>query len=172
MQSKILFLVFGLMLALIILPGCKKPPVNTKTGEQNNLTKENQNVNQDQGGVPLPSENSTIRTFFELINEQRIDSAISMMTPSLTGDDTQKQAWGVQFNSFEKITVTKIEESMKETWTEKNHSYKVTLDVQMKPEATKAPIPYYGYENGANIRWIALEKMGDLWKIGGIATGP
>jgi hypothetical protein len=28
-----------------------------------------------------------------------------------------------------------------------------------------APIPYYGYQNGENFRFITLEKVGNMWKI-------
>jgi len=38
--------------------------------------------------------------------------------------------------------------------------------------AANAPIPYYGYENGQNTRFIPIIKENSLWKIDGIATGP
>ncbi len=61
---------------------------------------------------------------------------------------------------------------MPNDWTEAKHTYKVTLDVSMNPTSANAPIPYYGWENGQNIRWVSLENAGNLWKIQGIATGP
>ncbi len=70
------------------------------------------------GGVPLPTAQSTARSFLELINEKRIDSAVAMMTPELRGDESMVQAWGVQFNSFEQFLVMSTEDSMKESWTE------------------------------------------------------
>jgi hypothetical protein len=43
----------------------------------------------------------------------------------------------------------------------------------MKPEAENAqPMPYYGWGNGEFVRWITLEKVDNVWKIAGIATGP
>jgi len=122
--------------------------------------------------VPLPQEEDIIRTFFNLINEGRPADAIAMMTQLAVGNDSSKQAWGVQFNSFKSVSVNKIESSMQEEWTATKHTYKVTLDVQMKPEAASAPIPNYGWDNGQNIRWIPLEKVDNLWKVAGIATGP
>lgn len=122
--------------------------------------------------VPLPLEEDIIRAFFNLINEDRPADAISMMTQSAVGDDTSKQTWGVQFNSFKSVSVSKIEPSMQEEWIATKHTYKVTLDVQMKPEAQSVPIPNYGWDNGLNIRWIPLEKVDNIWKIAGIATGP
>jgi len=122
--------------------------------------------------VPLPQEEDVIRTFFNLIGEGRPADAISMMTQSTIGNDTSKQTWGVQFNSFKSVSVNKIEPSMQEEWTATKHTYKVTLNVQMKPEAQSAPIPNYGWDNGLNIRWIPLEKVDNLWEIAGVATGP
>jgi hypothetical protein len=122
--------------------------------------------------VPLPQEEDIIRTFFNLIGEGRPTDAISMMTQSTIGNDTSKQTWGVQFNAFKSVSVDKIEPSMQEEWTTAKHTYKVTLNVQMKLEAQSAPIPNYGWDNGLNIRWIPLEKVDNLWKIAGIATGP
>jgi len=122
--------------------------------------------------VPLPQEEDIIRTFFNLINEGRPGDAIAMMSEALVGNDTSKQTWGVQFNSFKSVQVNKIESSLQEDWEATSHTYKVTLDVQMKPEAQNAPIPNYGWDNGQNIRWITLEKVENLWKIAAIATGP
>jgi hypothetical protein len=122
--------------------------------------------------VPLPAEEDIIRTFFNLINEGRISDSIAMMAPSAISDDSAKQAWGVQFNAFQSLSVIQIEPSMKEEWTESKHTYKLTLSVKMKPEAANAPIPNYGYDNGINIRWVTIEKISSSWKISSIATGP
>ncbi len=116
--------------------------------------------------VPLPQETDIIRSFFEIINEGRAIDAISMMAPSLVGDDDDKQAWGVQFNAFKSLKVASIERTNRE------HEYKVVLTALIKPEASRAPIPNYGWDNGTNIRWIILVKSGNLWKISAIATGP
>ena len=118
------------------------------------------------------AEENTIKAFFQKINDQKASEAVLMMTPDSVKDESTKQAWGVQFNSFKKVSILKIERSMPESWTTDTHSYKVTLDVEMKPEAASGPIPFYGYENGQNIRWIPLVKIGNSWKIQGLATGP
>lgn len=119
--------------------------------------------------VPLPQETDIVNTFFNLIGEKKPSDAVSMMKIS---DDSEKQAWAVQFNAMNSIQVVKVEPSMQEEWTDTTHSYKVTLDVKMKPESASAPIPYYGWENGNNIRWIHMEKIDSNWKIAGISTGP
>lgn len=123
--------------------------------------------------VPLPQESDIVRSFFQIIGEHRASDAVMMMTPANTSNDSTKQAWGVQFNAFKSIAVKNIEPSMQSDWTENMHSYRVTLQVEMKPEAASVqPIPNYGWDNGDNIRWIQLEKINNKWMIGGIATGP
>ncbi len=123
--------------------------------------------------VPLPQEMDIIRSFFEVIGEGRASNAVMMMTPANTSDDSTKQAWGVQFNAFKSIKVITVEPSMPGDWNDSIHSYKVTLQVEMKPEASSAlPIPNYGWENGTNTRWIHLEKINNRWMVGSIATGP
>jgi hypothetical protein len=122
--------------------------------------------------VPLPQETDIVRNFFNLIEERKISDAVAMMNDSIMKDDSQKQAWGVQMNAMKSVKVIAIDPSMPEEWSDNKHTYKVTLDVIMDLSSASAPIPYYGYENGTNIRWITLEKSGNTWKVMGIATGP
>jgi hypothetical protein len=113
--------------------------------------------------IPLPQGQETVKTFLNLIAEKRIDEAIGMMTPFLIGDENSKQAWRVHFNAFKKLTVKSVE------WAGGN-TYKVIVEVEMKPEATNATVPNYGWLNGENTRWITLEKINDLWKIASLNT--
>lgn len=122
--------------------------------------------------VPLPQETDIINTFFNLIEERRPSDAVGMMASSITGDDSQKQAWAVQFNAIKSMTVLKVEPSMPEEWTNSEHSYKTTLEVTIDPDTGDEPIPYFGWENGQNIRWVTIVKENNLWKIEGLATGP
>jgi hypothetical protein len=126
----------------------------------------------DEGGVPLPSRLSLVSTFFGLINEKRIPEAIGMMNSALVPDESSKQAWGVQFNSLENIVVKSVEPWGKEEWTKNKETYKVIVNLEVAKEAASAPIPYYGWENGDNLRWISFESNENIWKIAGIATGP
>jgi len=122
-----------------------------------------------QSATPLPEGKDIVKNFFNLIDEGRASEAVNMLTPN-TSDDSTKQAWGVQFNAFEKIAVKEIEVADEPA---EDNTYKVTLDVKMKPEAENAqPMPYYGWGNGEFVRWITLEKVDNVWKIAGIATGP
>ncbi|MFZ2025301.1 MAG: hypothetical protein WAV51_03400 [Microgenomates group bacterium] len=135
--------------------------------------------------VPLPTEVSvppiieevssakkTVEKFLQNISEKKITEAILMMTKSSVPDDATKQAWGVQFAAFTKLSVQKIEPSMQEAWTTMQETYQITMDVEMNEDSANGPIPYYGYDKGVNIRWISVEKEGSDWKIAGISTGP
>jgi hypothetical protein len=59
--------------------------------------------------VPLPQEEDTVRLFFNLIDEGRVTEAVMMMAPESINDDERKQAWGVQWSSFEDIRVVSLE---------------------------------------------------------------
>ena len=98
--------------------------------------------------VTETTEKTTIESFFSAINQHKPSDAVAMLVSSLTADDSNKQAWGAQFNAFQSVTVTAME------------------------GASAVPVPYYGWDNGSNIRWITLERVAGAWKIAGIATGP
>jgi hypothetical protein len=125
-----------------------------------------------QGTVPLPQATDIIRRFFSLIEARRINDAVGMMSDAITRDDSMKQAWGVQLNAIKMVKILNIEPSTLDEGQDIKHTYKVTLDMVMDPASSAAPIPYYGYENGINIRWITLEKTRKMWQIMGLATGP
>jgi hypothetical protein len=121
--------------------------------------------------VPLPTEEDIVRLFFTLIDEERIPEAVAMMSAEAVPDDSYRQAWGVQFNALDSIKVAKIEPYDQGNWSPSSHTYKVNLEVAVSENAANAPIPYYGWENGDNLRWVEIVKEGDLWKINQIATG-
>ena len=157
-MKKILFLL-PIFLICLALSGCNP----TKTVSTVPSPVPTQSSVKESSGVPLPTQEDVVRTFISLIAEKRISEAVGMMDVS---DESQKQAWGVQLNSFESIALKNIKENGA-------NSFEVTLTVKMKPDSANGPIPYYGYENGDNIRWIGLKKGSDnLWKITGFATSP
>lgn len=178
-MKRIILIILAGGLVLTVAAGLfltKRKPDTTTLPEQelNEIKNQPQEIQEEkQVSVPLPTEEDIIRVFFELINEKRIPEAIDMMMPSLVGDESAKQSWGVQFNSLENIVVKKVEPSLKEEWTARRETFKVTVNLEVAKEAASAPIPYYGWENGDNLRWVTLEKNEkNLWKISAIATGP
>lgn len=128
------------------------------------------------GGVPLPTEEDIIRTFFALIDEGRSTEAVAMMGKAVTDNNNYQQQWAVQFSAFESAKLTSVEAGDppvgEASWTDTTHIYKVILKAQMKTESAEEAMPYFGWENGENTRWIELIKEGGNWKIQGIATGP
>lgn len=113
--------------------------------------------------VPLPSQESIINTFFNLINEKKISEAINMMT---IPDETTKQAWGVQFNDFDSVKVISTKKFTDDI-------YQVELAAKINPQAASYPIPYYGYSDQGDIRFIKLVKNNQgIWKIESINTSP
>ena len=113
-----------------------------------------------------------ITNFFKLINDGKASEAVMIMTSKNTGNDSTKQAWAVQFNAMKSITVSGVEAYNESSWTTSQREYKVTFNLTMDPNSANAPIPYYGYENGKNTRFVILAKEDGAWKIDGIATGP
>lgn len=135
---------------------------------------EKETVRMDNGSqtVPLPIETDTIRTFFELIDENRSAEAVMMMGPSISNDENARQSWKSQFEMVDKIEVKSIEAYDREDWTKTSHVYQIVAEVKMKPEAVNAPIPNYGWGEGEVTKWIILEKSEDKWLVAGIASGP
>lgn len=123
----------------------------------------------DKDTLPLPKEEEIIRNFANLIDEGKADEAASMMK---VNDETERKMWAEHFSMINYFKVKGIEKTNEGDWTEDRHQYKVILEVQMNPKSANAPIPYYGWKNGENTRWITLEKVEGLWKIAEIATGP
>ncbi len=93
-----------------------------------------------------------------------IPNALAMMDVS----ENEKQAWGVNFNTLEKLEVKKTEEVYKEEWTADRQVFKFELEVKVKPEGEQM-----GWQNGINYRWITLEKnTNGEWMVSAIANNP
>ena len=180
--------VLFLACASVFLAGCDIIPpkndtlapttsVQTETITQTNVQDSNMvtvipttiQTTDNSGGVPLPTAEDIIRSFVSLVEAKRPSDAVTTMKVT---DDSEKQAWAVQFNAINSMKFIKSEKANESEWTSTKQMYKVTLDVQMNPNSADAVIPYYGWDNGQNIRWITLEKVGKMWKISSIATGP
>ena len=175
----IIFFVLTMALGLCFALSCKevvntgKEDKVTETYSKDNTADVETAQNDKSGGnissiedVSLPSDEDIVRLFFNLINEKRIPEAIYMMTDEMIGDDSSKQAWGVQFNEIQSVGVQNIEPFNPEQWTDTKEIFKVTLEVYVSSDAKDAPIPYYGWGDNPNIRWVVLEKDSDgSWKM-------
>ncbi len=121
---------------------------------------------QTNNGVPLPTGIDIIRVFIALINEKHTPEAVSMLSPTAAPDETSKQAWGVTFNAFSSLSLTTIDAYDQSSWTDMKEIYKVVLHASLKPTANIL------WDEGENTRWITVEKINDVWKVSGVATGP
>lgn len=154
-----IFITFSVIILILIIASSN----STKTQSLQNSPETNSS---EKSSVPLARQEDVINAFFNLINEDKVSEVVNMLTLKNIDDEANKQAWGVQFNAIDSISVKSVEPIGE-------NAYKVTLDVLMKPGAEKAvPMPYYGWGDGEFTRFITLEKSGETWKISEIATGP
>ena len=174
------FLIFILIFGLCFSVSCKpaeetcKEEIDTEGSQEEAIEKEDEEIIEESNEqAPLPSAEYTIGLFFELINDRKINEAIDLMTNEMAGDDASKQAWEVHFNAIKSINVQSIEPYNEEQWTDAKKVFEVTLEVYVSSEAKDAPIPYYGWHDNPNIRWVSVEKDATgFWKIAALATGP
>lgn len=120
----------------------------------------------------LAPEEELIANFYGLIDNRQIPEAISLMSSNAVPDDSAKQAWGVQFNAIRSVNIMNMEAVSQDTWTDNSKVYKVTLEIYVDSSAADAPIPYYGYVDNPNIRFITVIKdTNGRWYIDQIGTG-
>ena len=162
-------ILISIIFILLFFTACTKSEENIINKQPNIDTVLNE---KKQAEVPLPAGHNIVNLFFNLINEKRIPEAIEMMNKTAVPDDSARQAWGVQFNAIKSINVIDVEPWEAENWTENKQIYKATLEAYVTNDPS-APIPYYGWEDNPNIRWVSLEKDSEsMWKIDSISTGP
>jgi hypothetical protein len=172
MNKKIFYLL--LLTSTLILGGCFPQKTTSPSPEPEVIpSSPSQQAISPSPQVPLPTGEDIIRAFFNLINEKRTPEAIKMMHPLMVPNQTTQKAWEDNFNSLEAVSVKEIKPHLQNSWTDNQQSYQVSLTIQVSDSAANAPIPFYGWNNGTNIRWLTLQKdASNLWKIAEIATGP
>jgi len=163
----LVMLAFGGYLFFHLLPNQNSESSQTSSLEDASQTPGEENPQLDQKIAPVLSptvtadlsEEATIRQFFRLVNDQQIDQALAMMT---TGEG---ENWRAYFEGFASVSVVDVHKTELGSW-------QVDLDVTMNPETAKEPIPYLGYIDGTNTKFINLTLESGVWKIQGIASGP
>ena len=102
--------------------------------------------------------------FLGFLSDKKITEALAMMD----ANDETKQAWGVNFNTLNSLTVKSCAEDSKSDWTPTRQSFKCELDVSVKPEGERI-----GWKNGQNFRWISVQKNASgVWQIHELANNP
>jgi len=123
--------------------------------------------------IPGNAHSDVVRCFFNLINDHCLAEALNMMAPSTVGSYYRRLQWIEQFQAIISIGIVRIEPLAIGKWSDQEERYKVVLKVQLKREAADATIPYYGWYEGENIRWVSIQSDDQkLWWIKEIATGP
>jgi hypothetical protein len=113
-----------------------------------------------------------LEEFFVLVNARRIDDALAVIHPKMVETDAQRQGWRSHLEAIRSIHVSDVEPYAMETWTDRCQKFKVILEAYVA-DTPAAPIPFYGWQDNPNIRWITMvlgEKS--AWQIQEIATGP
>jgi hypothetical protein len=120
----------------------------------------------------LPAEHvETIQRFIGAINERRPAEAVGMLSAELVPDAAAKRDWIRHFSAIKSIHVIAIEPSALGAEAP-CHQYKVKLEAHVAADPT-APMPFYGWEDNPNYRWIGLcPDARGAWTISSFGTGP
>jgi hypothetical protein len=120
----------------------------------------------------LPAEHvETIQRFIGAINEHRPTDAVGMLSAELVPDAAAKRDWLRHFSAIKSIHVMAIEPSALATMAP-CAQYKVKLEAHVAADPSAA-MPFYGWEDNPNFRWIRLCPDGrGMWTISSFGTGP
>ena len=109
-----------------------------------------------------------LEKFFGFIADKTPDWAVRQLSNNLCPNEATAQMWLANFQSLTACTVKSIVPDRLEEWTAEWEAYKVELDV-----STAEPPDRYGWENGANVRWVVLIPQGaGGWKVEALSANP
>lgn len=115
---------------------------------------------------------AAIARFVAAIDDGRIDDALAMMGPNLVPDAAARAAWTRQFAAIISLRLVEVRPASAGA-NGPCFDYRVALEAAVSPEAAKAPIPNYGWDDHPNLRWIALcPGSNRSWLISSFGTGP
>lgn len=119
----------------------------------------------------LAPEEELITLLFGSINNRQNHEAVKLLSQNLNPNLETERLWIDQFNAIRSVHILDLKEISKDTWTETKKIYKVTLEIYVDNSAANTPIPYYGWGDNPNIRFIAVVKINNRWYIDQIGTG-
>jgi hypothetical protein len=122
-------------------------------------------------GSSVTQHSEIIHRFIGAINAGRPTEAVGMLSAELAPDAAAKREWTRHFSAIKSIHVMAIEPSAVAV-TAPCQEYKVTLEARVSADP-EAAIPFYGWEDNPNYRWIELcpDRTG-AWVIVSFGTGP
>ncbi|MFZ6015314.1 MAG: hypothetical protein ACOYUZ_03070 [Patescibacteria group bacterium] len=121
------------------------------------------------GSEPVPEQTepedqrAVAQSFLDYLSQKKWDSATDMMDD----DAGTKSMWKTNFMTIKSLSTTKLEPVYQDEWTATRQVFKATLQVSVTSQGLQ-----YGWENGVNYRWIALQKNGFIWQIHELANNP
>jgi hypothetical protein len=119
----------------------------------------------------LAPEEELITLLFGSIDNRQNQEAVKLLSQNLNPSKETERLWVEQFNAIRSVHILDLKEISKDTWTETKKIYKVTLEIYVDKPAANAPIPYYGWEDNPNIRFITVVKINNRWYVDQIGTG-
>ncbi|MBU0975480.1 MAG: hypothetical protein ABIE03_02590 [Patescibacteria group bacterium] len=182
-MKKFLFFI-GFTAVAVIIGGSVTALILYNRSKNDNFSENSQNVDDsadntttfsktEDDNVSDPTAEDVIRLFFALIDEDRPNEAVLMMSDNLVGTDpiqsnSKIQAYAVTFDEWESVQTLSVEEYDKENWTIHARIYKVKISIIFidNPEYN------LNWDEGENTRRVRLLRVEDKWQIDGIATGP
>jgi len=115
---------------------------------------------------------ASLEEFFAIVNSRDVDEAMKSMAPALLRTPEQREAWHRQLAAIRSIHVMDVQPASVKDWNSSRHVFKVTLEAYVE-DASDAPIPFFGWHDNPNVRWITMElDSRRRWVVVGIATGP
>jgi hypothetical protein len=120
----------------------------------------------------LAPEEELITLLFGSINNRQNQNAVKLLSQNINPNKETEQLWIKQFNVIRSVHIMDMKETSKETWTDTQKIYQVTLEIYMDNSAANAPIPNNGWTDNPNIRFIRVVKINNRWFIDQIGTGP
>lgn len=116
---------------------------------------------------PQPNDTYVIKDFFSLVDDGKVEDALGVMVATMAQDNSYREAWSVNLNNIYYIKVRTIDGYQPGQWTDGKHKYVLRLDVQLKDPALPTT-----WQNGENVRYVTVLKIGEQWKISEISATP
>ena len=115
---------------------------------------------------------ASLEEFFAVVNSRDVDEAMKSMAPAMINKPAKRREWRKHLTAIRSIHVLSVEPANTGQWRNNRHIFKITLEAHVA-NAPDAPIPFYGWQDNPNVRWITMElNSNQRWVVANIATGP
>lgn len=126
---------------------------------------------QDRWNLISRASQAGLEEFFTLVNSRDVDEAMKSMAPAMVRTPEEREAWRRHLAAIRSIHILDVEPASVDDWHSSRHIFKVTLEAYVE-DAPDAPIPFFGWQDNPNVRWITMElDSRRRWVVAEIATG-